>query len=205
MSPPALCADGIEDEASSSIAFPLEVQRVLTTEPQCPEFLTSSFESMGCQSGNRNRVPLRFRFVYKETTAMRKHFRRLNDLQACRILRGRPVDNTRCRSATWLRRADSNEMSGVRPTVTVFPDGLGVKARGGQMKPRRGRVRARLGSCPITRKVRFRDHAEAVAALHAAEVARVFSAGQTNRQECRSYACNACHGWHLTSTAALSA
>lgn len=96
-------------------------------------------------------------------------------------------------------------MSGVRPTVAVFPEGLGAKARGGQMKPRRGRVRAQLGTCPITRKVRFRDHAEAVAALHAAQVARVFSAGQTNRQECRSYACNACHGWHLTSTAALSA
>lgn len=44
---PALSADGIEDEASSSIAFPLEVQRVLTTEPQCPEFLTSHFESVG--------------------------------------------------------------------------------------------------------------------------------------------------------------
>ena len=96
-------------------------------------------------------------------------------------------------------------MSGVRPTVAVFPEGLGTRARGGQMKPRRGRVRAHLGTCPITRKVRFRDHDEAVAALHAAEVARVFSAGQTNRQECRSYACNACHGWHLTSTSALSA
>jgi hypothetical protein len=96
-------------------------------------------------------------------------------------------------------------MSGVRPTVTVFPEVLGATARGGQMNPRRGRVRAHLGTCPITRKVRFRDHAEAVAALHAAEVARVFSDGHTNRHECRSYACSACQGWHLTSTAALSA
>ena len=47
LSPPALRADGIEDEAPSSIAVPFEVQRVLTTEPQCPEFLTSLFESVG--------------------------------------------------------------------------------------------------------------------------------------------------------------
>jgi hypothetical protein len=64
---------------------------------------------------------------------------------------------------------------------------------------RRGRVRAHLRTCPVSRKVRFRDHEEAVQALHAAEVARVFSSGDTQRQECRAYACPACQGWHLTS------
>lgn len=67
------------------------------------------------------------------------------------------------------------------------------------MNMRRGRVRAQLRICPVSRKIRFRDHAEAVQALHAAQVARVFSSGNTQRQECRSYACMACQGWHLTS------
>lgn len=96
-------------------------------------------------------------------------------------------------------------MSGVGPTVQMSPEVLGVLSEGAGMKGRRGRVRAQLRTCPITRKVRFRDHDEAIQALHAAEVARVFSAGHTNRQECRSYACSACRGWHLTSAVALSA
>ncbi|MGA4507263.1 hypothetical protein ACQB6R_06065 [Propionibacteriaceae bacterium G1746] len=56
--------------------------------------------------------------------------------------------------------------------------------------------------CEVTGKRRFRDHREAVQALHAARNSRKTAAelGQgSSRQECRSYACKACRGWHLTS------
>lgn len=56
-------------------------------------------------------------------------------------------------------------------------------------------------SCP-TGKVRFRDHQEAVVALHDASNAQHFAAltqGSTSRHECRAYSCGQCHGYHLTS------
>lgn len=61
--------------------------------------------------------------------------------------------------------------------------------------------RAADHSCP-TGKVRFRDHREAVVALHDASNARHFAAltqGSTSRHECRAYSCGQCHGYHLTS------
>ncbi len=58
-------------------------------------------------------------------------------------------------------------------------------------------------SCP-TGKVRFKDHDHAVSALHKAKNNRTnarIEKGETKRQECRSYKCNACKGFHLTSKA----
>lgn len=66
----------------------------------------------------------------------------------------------------------------------------------------RPRPHRQLGTCPASKKVRFRDHREAVQALHSAVRAREFSDGDTRRAECRAYACPACHGWHLTSRVA---
>ncbi|MDN4478664.1 hypothetical protein QQX10_10730 [Demequina sp. SYSU T00039] len=60
----------------------------------------------------------------------------------------------------------------------------------------------------ITRKRRFRDHQEAVHALHGAQqFARldIESSGSTKRAECRTYECYACNGWHLTSQPAPGA
>ena len=55
-------------------------------------------------------------------------------------------------------------------------------------------------------KVRFRDHEQAIDALH-----RIYNSaksaleeyGTTHRQECRSYQCGLCFGWHLTSRASI--
>ena len=62
------------------------------------------------------------------------------------------------------------------------------------------RKRAHVGNCPVSGKVRFRDHREAVAVLHSAARARL-SGYPTRRAECRAYECSACRGWHLTSRA----
>jgi hypothetical protein len=54
-------------------------------------------------------------------------------------------------------------------------------------------------------KVRFRDHREAVGALHKAAAVRHRAdedGTETRRQEVRTYECGACHGFHLTSKAA---
>lgn len=56
--------------------------------------------------------------------------------------------------------------------------------------------------CRTAGKVRFRDHAEAVTALHAAATARHVAACDavtTVRKEKRCYECKWCRGWHLTS------
>lgn len=56
--------------------------------------------------------------------------------------------------------------------------------------------------CSLTRKVRFRDHEEAVAFLHRACTLRkrAKAAGcQSRRREVRTYECLMCHGWHVTS------
>jgi len=54
-------------------------------------------------------------------------------------------------------------------------------------------------------KVRFRDHREAVTALHHADTQRRRAQQEmlpTRRREVRAYECDACHGFHLTSVAA---
>jgi hypothetical protein len=90
---------------------------------------------------------------------------------------------------------------GAKHTHHVFTGVImGVSAH--RLAPRRGKSRKHLGTCPASGKTRFRDHSEAVGALHTAAVAREFSGGTTRRQECRCYSCPACHGWHLTSQAA---
>lgn len=51
-------------------------------------------------------------------------------------------------------------------------------------------------------KVRYRDHQQAVRALHRASNARaaqLADAGTTRRRETRTYECHRCHGHHLTS------
>jgi hypothetical protein len=58
------------------------------------------------------------------------------------------------------------------------------------------------GTCGGSGKRRFRDHAEAVAALHCAQNSRQWAARDgmiTRRREIRSYRCPMCNGWHLTS------
>lgn len=55
------------------------------------------------------------------------------------------------------------------------------------------------------RKVRFRDHREAVAALHNVALLRKRAEEEallTRRHEVRSYKCEACRGFHLTSLVA---
>lgn len=55
--------------------------------------------------------------------------------------------------------------------------------------------------CP-TGKVRFRDHQQSVAALHKAANYRandLAERGISNRNEIRSYKCDACAGWHISS------
>lgn len=54
-------------------------------------------------------------------------------------------------------------------------------------------------------KVRFRDHREAVTALHNVVMLRQRAeeaAQPTRRREVRSYHCEACRGFHLTSLVA---
>jgi hypothetical protein len=66
--------------------------------------------------------------------------------------------------------------------------------------PRRYRPRAHLDVCAATNKVRFPDHRAAVVALQQAAVRRQWQGDdESRRRECRSYHCNACKGWHLTS------
>lgn len=51
-------------------------------------------------------------------------------------------------------------------------------------------------------EVRFRDRREALVVLHQAQVARLraaFDGTVTRRAEVRCYACDRCHGVHLTS------
>lgn len=52
------------------------------------------------------------------------------------------------------------------------------------------------------KKVRFRDHREAVEALKTIRVVRLRSINQgteSRRRECRAYFCHRCRGHHLTS------
>lgn len=68
----------------------------------------------------------------------------------------------------------------------------------------RGRRRALKRRCSGCMKRRFRDHAEAIDALHRACDARHRAAlddVSTMRREIRTYECDACKGWHLTSKA----
>lgn len=63
-------------------------------------------------------------------------------------------------------------------------------------------TRRRLDRNCISGKVRFRDHRDAVNALH--QIANARSVARdlqltSNRRECRTYRCTACKGWHLTS------
>ncbi len=58
--------------------------------------------------------------------------------------------------------------------------------------------------CSASGKRRFRDHREAVVALHQAanHRARAIEQGEVSRRrEVRSYRCKKCKGWHLTSAA----
>lgn len=59
------------------------------------------------------------------------------------------------------------------------------------------------GGCPVfTNKVRYRDHREAVGALHHLELlaaAEIAATGRTNHNECRAHRCAHCKGYHLTS------
>lgn len=62
--------------------------------------------------------------------------------------------------------------------------------------------RASLRDCQHTGKRRFRDHQEAVVALHKAVAARARADAHdvvTARRERRAYFCASCNGWHLTS------
>ncbi len=68
--------------------------------------------------------------------------------------------------------------------------------------------RFRQGFCRRTGKKRWRDHAEAVRALHLASAARsavadIRSGAETDHREVRSYRCSDCGGWHLTSQPSL--
>src|SRR5262245_53459353 len=68
-------------------------------------------------------------------------------------------------------------------------------------KPPKNR-RPNLGKCPTTGKTRFRDKREADRAVQKATTARKNAAemGVTSRRhECRTYFCDACKGWHITS------
>ena len=64
------------------------------------------------------------------------------------------------------------------------------------------RPRRRADVCPLTGKIRWRDHEEAIRALHATQNANAtatFHGIESRRNECRVYDCPACGGWHLTS------
>ena len=57
-------------------------------------------------------------------------------------------------------------------------------------------------------KIRYRDHAAAVSALHSAATARHFAelaGNDTRRRESRIYGCAMCQGFHLTSMRELPA
>ena len=56
--------------------------------------------------------------------------------------------------------------------------------------------------CRLGQKRRFRDHKEAVRALHKAASSRQQASDtgvDCRRREVRTYECAACGGWHLTS------
>lgn len=56
--------------------------------------------------------------------------------------------------------------------------------------------------CSRARKIRFRDHEEAVAFLHRACTSRKRAKeaeSQSRRREVRTYECPTCNGWHVTS------
>jgi hypothetical protein len=64
------------------------------------------------------------------------------------------------------------------------------------------RHRRRADICPATGKIRWRDHEEAIRALHTTQNAKAtatFYGAESRRNENRAYACVACSGWHLTS------
>lgn len=64
--------------------------------------------------------------------------------------------------------------------------------------------RAHLQKCPASDKTRYRDQREAVRALHSCVNARHRAADrgtESRRNECRTYYCDDCHGWHTTSQA----
>lgn len=65
----------------------------------------------------------------------------------------------------------------------------------------RRQVGGRAFRCPSGKR-RFRDHPEAVEALHHSQLIgaeQLRLVGTTNRRECRAYDCASCRGWHLTS------
>jgi len=68
----------------------------------------------------------------------------------------------------------------------------------------RSQNRFRDGFCRGTGKKRWRDHGEAVRALHQAanarrDVDRRGGGASTDHREVRTYRCGSCGGWHLTS------
>ena len=67
---------------------------------------------------------------------------------------------------------------------------------------RRRRVKANLASCPMSGKIRYRDHREATSALQRlitqARLADELGGSHTIAVK-RQYRCTACEGWHLTS------
>ncbi len=57
------------------------------------------------------------------------------------------------------------------------------------------------GKC-VSGKPRYRDHGEAITALHSTKLAAeraIALTGSTKRKECRAYHCPNCSGWHLSS------
>lgn len=62
---------------------------------------------------------------------------------------------------------------------------------------------AKKFECPSGKR-RFKDHRQAVSALHKSATARVFAQADNNktrRAEVRTYRCGMCNGHHLTSKA----
>ena len=68
---------------------------------------------------------------------------------------------------------------------------------------RRGKLKAsKMRNKCVTGKTRFRDHKECVALLHNSANRRVTDIrehGFTKRNEIRSYPCNLCSGYHVSS------
>ena len=74
--------------------------------------------------------------------------------------------------------------------------------RRGAGATRRTQKRVGLQRCGASGKRRFRDHREAITALQRAANQRLRAELEgflTQRHEVRTYECNACQGWHLTS------
>ena len=56
--------------------------------------------------------------------------------------------------------------------------------------------------CDQSGKVRFRDHKQAIDALHVIKMRRTWAEtcdAPSRRREVRTYLCHRCNGWHLTS------